>query len=174
MVTMSAATVMSPVHPSLAVMAASRLRTDHNAPVLLATISAAVLAVSVCTIIVYNTDSKIINDVLQQWGTCAYVYTEVDECQRWPPVCSQKCANTNGSYACSCVSGYTLLSKTHCIATWPEPVLFYSEPGRIISIGLKQHRAREIIVNVPHAVNIGVKIIETLLGIILLIYVVIL
>ncbi|KAK2172014.1 hypothetical protein NP493_1002g01061 [Ridgeia piscesae] len=34
--------------------------------------------------------------------------SDVDECQEGTAGCDQNCQNTNGSYACSCIDGYTL------------------------------------------------------------------
>lgn len=31
---------------------------------------------------------------------------DINECEQWPPVCSQKCINEKGSYKCECISGY--------------------------------------------------------------------
>ena len=35
-------------------------------------------------------------------------YTDVDECAGSPPVCSQQCINTMGSFTCACDHGYQL------------------------------------------------------------------
>lgn len=42
--------------------------------------------------------------------------TDLDECAEWGH-CDQLCANTDGSYMCSCASGYALQDKSRCAAT---------------------------------------------------------
>ena len=37
-----------------------------------------------------------------------YICTDVDECSDGTHNCDQVCTNTNGSYTCSCNSGFTL------------------------------------------------------------------
>ncbi|XP_055683188.1 low-density lipoprotein receptor-related protein 2 [Lutzomyia longipalpis] len=41
--------------------------------------------------------------------------TDLDECAEWGH-CDQLCANTDGSYSCSCTVGYTLTERSRCIA----------------------------------------------------------
>lgn len=40
---------------------------------------------------------------------------DLDECAEWGH-CDQLCANTDGSYTCSCAAGYTLNEKSRCLA----------------------------------------------------------
>ena len=40
-----------------------------------------------------------------------YQYTDIDECSEGTHNCDQVCTNTEGSFTCSCNSGYTLLSN---------------------------------------------------------------
>lgn len=42
--------------------------------------------------------------------------TDLDECAEWGH-CDQLCANTDGSYSCSCAAGYTLVDRSRCIAS---------------------------------------------------------
>ena len=39
---------------------------------------------------------------------CLFLPPDIDECDRFPEICEQNCANTNGSYSCSCWSGFYL------------------------------------------------------------------
>lgn len=41
--------------------------------------------------------------------------TDLDECAEWGH-CDQLCANTDGSFSCSCAAGYTLTERSRCIA----------------------------------------------------------
>ena len=40
------------------------------------------------------------------------LFLDIDECAESTDRCSQTCTNTQGSYTCSCVNGYTLQSDT--------------------------------------------------------------
>lgn len=40
---------------------------------------------------------------------------DLDECKEWG-YCDQLCANSQGSYKCSCTAGYTLIPPNHCKA----------------------------------------------------------
>ena len=40
--------------------------------------------------------------------TKIHINADVDECTLNTDQCTQNCANTNGSYTCSCMSGYRL------------------------------------------------------------------
>nr|QJE49263.1 vitellogenin receptor [Diaphanosoma celebensis] len=63
---------------------------------------------------------------------------DVDECQLYPPMCSQNCVNLNGSFQCSCEMGYSLSSDNHtCIGDGPEPVLFITTVREIRSLSLR-------------------------------------
>ena len=41
------------------------------------------------------------------------LYADIDECAEGIDSCDQMCTNENGSYSCSCGSGYRLLSDGH-------------------------------------------------------------
>ena len=43
--------------------------------------------------------------------------SDVDECSEGTDGCHQQCLNTQGSYICSCNTGYELLNTTHCTDT---------------------------------------------------------
>ena len=48
------------------------------------------------------------------------LYTDVDECDV-DDACSHNCTNTNGSFVCSCNSGYALDSDSRtCIGTYVD------------------------------------------------------
>jgi len=38
---------------------------------------------------------------------------DIDECENGTNNCGQNCSNTLGSYYCSCIDGYVLLSDYH-------------------------------------------------------------
>lgn len=40
---------------------------------------------------------------------------DLDECNEWGH-CDQLCANSEGSYSCSCATGYTLVDRSRCVA----------------------------------------------------------
>ena len=42
------------------------------------------------------------------------VFPDVDECAMENGGCEQDCANTLGSYVCSCREGYVLVDRTDC------------------------------------------------------------
>ena len=43
-------------------------------------------------------------------------YSDIDECVQGLAGCDHNCTNTNGSYYCTCMDGYTLESDNHvCI-----------------------------------------------------------
>ena len=44
---------------------------------------------------------------------CIIHATDIDECANGVDGCTQMCSNTNGSYSCSCMSGYRLSSDGH-------------------------------------------------------------
>ena len=51
-------------------------------------------------------------------STVCYKYgllfsSDVDECKRNETICGHYCSNTNGSYVCSCMDGYTLSDNGH-------------------------------------------------------------
>ena len=39
--------------------------------------------------------------------------TDIDECAEGTAGCAQTCTNQDGSYSCSCGSGYRLAADTH-------------------------------------------------------------
>lgn len=39
------------------------------------------------------------------------IFTDINECTEHVSGCSQECVNNNGSYTCSCYTGYTLNSN---------------------------------------------------------------
>ena len=46
---------------------------------------------------------------------CTYVcfHKDIDECTRGTSGCDHNCTNTDGSYYCTCMSGYELESDNH-------------------------------------------------------------
>ena len=40
---------------------------------------------------------------------------DIDECDESIGECDMNCDNTNGSYECSCISGFQLVNETKCI-----------------------------------------------------------
>ena len=54
-----------------------------------------------------------------------------------PPLCSQNCLNTHGSFQCSCAPGYSLASDSRrCLANGPEASLFVTTLRDIRTISL--------------------------------------
>ena len=47
-----------------------------------------------------------------------------DECREWG-YCHQLCENTDGSYQCSCMTGYTLVDRSRCIAPNNSSLLLF-------------------------------------------------
>ena len=41
-------------------------------------------------------------------------YTDINECLSYKGGCEYQCTNTQGSYTCSCPTGYSLYSHTAC------------------------------------------------------------
>lgn len=41
--------------------------------------------------------------------------TDIDECAEATHKCDSICVNTEGSYVCSCYTGYKLVNNTACI-----------------------------------------------------------
>ena len=58
-----------------------------------------IIAVQVCNIYVYGFDLQ---------------YTDINECLSYKGGCEYQCTNTQGSYTCSCPTGYSLYSHTAC------------------------------------------------------------
>ena len=50
---------------------------------------------------------------------------DLDECKEWG-YCDQLCANTEGSFKCSCSPGYTLIPPRHCKANNSEYLVYFS------------------------------------------------
>ena len=57
-------------------------------------------------------------------------FADLDECQQQPATCSQDCANTDGSYTCSCTSGYQLADE--------DPDSCVQRPGKITRVGFRK------------------------------------
>jgi low density lipoprotein-related protein 2 len=53
----------------------------------------------------------------------AYV-ADRDECREWG-YCHQLCENTDGSYQCSCMPGYSLVDRSQCIASNSSSLLLF-------------------------------------------------
>ncbi|XP_041036543.1 epidermal growth factor-like protein 7 [Carcharodon carcharias] len=88
---------------------------------------------------VSNCELAICDKPCQNGGSCSYPDTctchpgwtgrtcaiDVDECHTRLPLCSQRCANTLGSYRCQCLVGYTLMAdgrscrKSPMTTSWP-------------------------------------------------------
>ena len=45
-------------------------------------------------------------------------YVDIDECQLDTNNCTQQCTNTDGSYNCSCYTGFILTSDNHTCIGW--------------------------------------------------------
>ncbi|XP_072180900.1 low-density lipoprotein receptor-related protein 2-like [Diadema setosum] len=62
-----------------------------------------------------------------QLGPDSRTCVDIDECAETPEVCSQTCTNTQGSYACACITDYTLSTGGSCIrSTNEDPFLLIS------------------------------------------------
>ena len=56
-----------------------------------------------------NCDGKLIYNIkLFDVFANYFCYLDIDECQLFPPMCSQNCINLKGGFQCSCTSGYFL------------------------------------------------------------------
>jgi hypothetical protein len=74
-----------------------------------------------------------------------HIFTDIDECAETARLCQQNCANTWGSYQCSCQSGYTLviyicrvhhkIRSLHLPAVLPRPAGRFSSAGRPFFLG---------------------------------------
>ena len=51
------------------------------------------------------------------WGLY-YFFADADECQIGTDNCTQQCTNTDGSYYCSCYTGYILISDNQTCIGW--------------------------------------------------------
>ena len=56
--------------------------------------------------------------------TCHFPWSDIDECVGDTAGCEHSCTNTNGSYYCSCNSGYVLVAGGHMCNG--EEVFFYN------------------------------------------------
>ena len=74
---------------------------------------------------------------------CCFI-TDRNECEEWG-YCDQMCTNTDGSYTCSCFSGYELLDKSHCAAPNSSSLLIYFAHDRSI-IRMDAHGSNQILV----------------------------
>ena len=64
---------------------------------------------------------------------------DINECEEQPGICSQTCTNTEGSYECSCLDGYTLEKSTGSCKVFNEgPTLFFSTKHQIRAIAFKE------------------------------------
>ncbi|XP_066998103.2 low-density lipoprotein receptor-related protein 2 [Anabrus simplex] len=66
-----------------------------------------------------------------------------DECAEWG-FCDQLCTNTVGSYTCSCIPGYVLVDRTHCMSqNSSEPMeLFFAHDRSVWRMGLHGEHKR--------------------------------
>jgi hypothetical protein len=56
---------------------------------------------------------------------CIFVHIDIDECTESSALCSQICDNTDGSYKCSCKSGFSLNTDgISCKSKYPEMKLY--------------------------------------------------
>ena len=61
-------------------------------------------------ILLYNDSTKLLTDATRVQSYKLYLLIDIDECEGNIDSCAQICTNTNGSFQCSCVSGYSLSS----------------------------------------------------------------
>lgn len=70
---------------------------------------------------------------------------DLDECAEWGH-CDQLCANTDGSFTCSCAAGYTLVDKTRCGApNSPGLELIFAHDNAVIRMSHHGQDARNIV-----------------------------
>lgn len=71
--------------------------------------------------------------------------TDLDECAEWGH-CDQLCSNTDGSYACSCAAGYTLIDKSRCGAPNPAGLeLIFAHDNAVIRMSSHGQDAHNIV-----------------------------
>lgn len=71
--------------------------------------------------------------------------TDLDECSEWGH-CDQLCANTDGSFTCSCAAGYTLIDKSRCAAQNTAGLeLIFAHDNAVIRMSSHGQDARNII-----------------------------
>lgn len=62
------------------------------------------------------------------------IYVDIDECTETARLCQQNCANTWGSYQCSCQSGYTLAPDNRSCHDVDECELYKERGGLCIGL----------------------------------------
>lgn len=68
---------------------------------------------------------------------------DLDECSEWGN-CDQLCANSDGSFTCSCASGYTL-DKTRCVASNPNDLeLIFAHDRAIVRMSAHGDNPRNL------------------------------
>lgn len=69
---------------------------------------------------------------------------DLDECAEWGH-CDQLCTNSDGSFSCSCASGYTLQEKSRCAATNPNELeLIFAHDRAIVRMSAHGDGARSL------------------------------
>lgn len=82
---------------------------------------------------------------------------DLDECAEWGH-CDQLCSNSDGSFACSCAAGYSLLEKSRCSAANPNELeLIFAHDRAIVRMSAHGDNAR-VLANATAASGIGYQL----------------
>lgn len=73
-----------------------------------------------------------------------------NECEEWG-FCDQRCANTEGSYTCSCYPGYQLLDKARCVSPNSNNLLVFFAHDRSVYRMDSHGRNQQLIANTTTA-----------------------
>jgi len=74
-----------------------------------------------------------------------FYFPDVDECATFDNKCSQLCSNQNGTYSCSCRSGFELSDSGICRANEPGLAILLANGPGIRSLEQVQRRESDVI-----------------------------
>ena len=71
-------------------------------------------------------------------------FADIDECSEMTHNCPQLCDNMNGTYRCSCLSGFKFANQ-ECRVTEGDTTLIFSTGGEIHGLSMKDQRGRDLV-----------------------------
>ena len=98
-----------------------------------------------------------------QLGSDGLSCEDLDECQIEPPVCSQNCENTHGSYKCSCAQGYMMdpgQNKRCRVASGGPGKILFANRHDVREIDLQTHNYRAVLNGTHSAIAIDYDILS--------------